>query len=33
MYIAKEQQAHRFRKQTNGHQWGEGEGATLGYEI
>ena len=26
MYIAKEQQAHRYRKQTSGHQWGEGSG-------
>ena len=26
MYVAKQEQAHRYRKQTSGYQWGEGRG-------
>lgn len=26
MYIAKEKQTHRFRKQCSGYQWGAGKG-------
>ena len=26
MYIVKQKQTHRHRKQTNGYQWGEGNG-------
>ena len=26
MYIAKQKQTHRYRKQTSGYQWGEGRG-------
>ena len=27
MYVAKQKQTHRYRKQTSGYQWGEGRGA------
>ena len=26
MYIVKQKQTHRYRKQTSGYQWGEGRG-------
>ena len=26
MYVAKQKQTHRYRKQSNGYQWGEEEG-------